>query len=75
VKAKALEPEMLIRQAEAIEAAAQEAVREALEMHKRAGNPVVVEEHGQLRWIPAQELLDTFQSQESAAHPSESPAG
>jgi hypothetical protein len=36
-----------------IEAAAQRAVRRALIEHKRAGNPVVFWENGQIRWVPA----------------------
>jgi hypothetical protein len=41
---------------DAIETAAQEAVREALRMHKRLGNPIVVWEDEQLRWIPPEEI-------------------
>ncbi len=39
-----------------IEAAAQRAVRRALIEHKRAGNPVVFWENGQIRWAPADEI-------------------
>jgi hypothetical protein len=39
-----------------IEAAAQRAVRRALLEHKRAGNPVVFWENGQIRWVPADEI-------------------
>lgn len=55
-----LEPEKgkspLIRRAEAIEAAVNEAVREALLMHKRLGNPIAVWENEQVRWIPPDEI-------------------
>jgi hypothetical protein len=40
-----------------IEAAAQRAVRQALLEHKRAGNPVVFCENGQIRWVPADEIV------------------
>jgi hypothetical protein len=39
-----------------IEAAAQRAVRRALIEHKRAGNPVVFWENGQIRWVPADQI-------------------
>jgi hypothetical protein len=39
-----------------IEAAAQRAVRQALIEHKRAGNPVVFWQDGQIRWVPAEEI-------------------
>jgi hypothetical protein len=45
-----------IAEIDAIETAAQEAVREALRMHKRLGNPIVVWEDEQLRWIPPEEI-------------------
>jgi hypothetical protein len=57
---KPIDMATLIARSEAIEAAVQEAVREALEVHKRAGNPVVVWENEELHWISAQELLDSF---------------
>jgi hypothetical protein len=47
-----------IAQAEAIERAVQDAVRDALRRHKRLGNPIVVWEDEQLRWIPPEEIPD-----------------
>jgi hypothetical protein len=40
----------------AIEAAAQQAVRQALLAHKRAGNPVAAWRDEQVVWIPAEEI-------------------
>jgi hypothetical protein len=42
--------------ADAVEAAVQEAVREALLQHKRAGNPVVGWRDGKVEWVPAEEI-------------------
>lgn len=55
----------LIRQARAIEAAVQAAVREALLDHKRAGNPVVVcDADGAVRWLQPDEIpLDDAESE------------
>ena len=39
-----------------VELAAQEAVKRALLQQKRLGNPIVVWENGQVRWIPADEI-------------------
>lgn len=39
-----------------MEAAMQSAVREALLMHKRMGNPIAVWENEQVVWIPAEEI-------------------
>ena len=44
------------READAIELAAQQAVAEALAMHKRLGNPIAVWENGAVRWIPPEEI-------------------
>lgn len=46
----------LKRLADAVEAAAQQAVAEALAMHKRLGNPIAVWENGAVRWIPPDEI-------------------
>ncbi|HVA49438.1 MAG TPA: hypothetical protein VNH11_23935 [Pirellulales bacterium] len=40
----------------AIEAAMQEAVRNALLAHKRAGLPVVTWQDGRIVWIPAKDI-------------------
>lgn len=39
-----------------IEAAVRRAVRKALKDHKRTGDPIVVYEDGEARWIPADEI-------------------
>jgi hypothetical protein len=41
---------------EALEAAIQAAVREALARHKQAGNPIAVWENGQVEWIAADQI-------------------
>ena len=41
----------------AVERAAQAAVRDALILHKKLGNPIAVWENGQVRWIPADEIV------------------
>lgn len=46
----------LIAEAEAVEAAVQEAVREALLAHKRAGNPVFGRLNGRVGWVPPDEI-------------------
>ncbi len=33
------------------------AVRDALRMHKRAGNPIAVLKNGKVVWIPAKKIL------------------
>lgn len=45
-----------LREALAIEAALQRAVRDALIEHKRAGDPVVFCENGEVRWVPAEQI-------------------
>jgi hypothetical protein len=47
----------LLVQANAIEKAIQEAVRDALIVHKRLGHPIVVCEGEEIRWIPAEEIV------------------
>jgi hypothetical protein len=39
-----------------VEAAVKRAVRKALQDHKRTGDPIVVYEEGEVRWIPANEI-------------------
>jgi hypothetical protein len=39
-----------------VEAAVRCAVRKALRDHKRTGDPIVVFEDGEIRWIPASEI-------------------
>lgn len=46
----------LVKRAEAIEAAAQEAVADALRLHKLLGNPIAIWEDEQVRWVPPQEI-------------------
>ena len=54
----------LIEQAEAIEAAAGEAVMDALRMHKRLGNPIAVWEDEQVKWVPPEETEHQPQGRE-----------
>ena len=50
-------------QAAAVEAAIREAVREALLMHKRLGNPVAAWRDGRVVWIPPDQIpVDDVQS-------------
>ena len=46
----------ILAEAEKVEAAVQAAVRDALIAHKRAGNPIVVWENGQVVWIPPDQI-------------------
>jgi hypothetical protein len=46
----------LLADAAAVEAAVGEAVREALLMHKRLGNPVASWRDGRVVWIPADQI-------------------
>ncbi len=48
--------EAVIRQAKAIERAAQEAAREAILDHKRTGHPIVICVGDEVRWIPADQI-------------------
>jgi len=43
-------------QAKAVEAAARQAVRDALLFHKRMGNPICVSREGRVVWIPPEEI-------------------
>ena len=45
-----------LAEAAAVEKAVQEAVREALLDHKRAGNPVATWKDGRVVWIPPEEI-------------------
>ena len=45
-----------LAEVEAVEAAVQQAVKEALLMHKRAGNPVVGWKDGRVVWVPAEQI-------------------
>lgn len=45
-----------IAAAERVRAAVAAGVRDALIMHKKLGNPIVVWEDGKVRWIPADEI-------------------
>lgn len=53
---KPLELANLVAQADAVEAAARQAVREALLVHKRMGNPICVWREGRVVWIPPEEI-------------------
>jgi hypothetical protein len=46
----------MLAQADAVDAAIRESVREALLMHKRLGNPVASWEDGRVVWIPADQI-------------------
>jgi len=48
--------EEVVAQAKAVEAAARQAVREALLVHKRMGNPICVWREGRVVWIPPDEI-------------------
>jgi hypothetical protein len=50
------EDEEFLAEVEAVEAAVQQAVKEALLMHKRAGNPVVGWKNGRVVWVPAEQI-------------------
>jgi hypothetical protein len=53
---KPLELANLVAQADAVEAAARQAVREALLVHKRMGNAICVWREGRVVWIPPEEI-------------------
>ena len=55
---KKVEPEesLFDRYSEEINKAYERAVREALLMHKRAGNPVPIERDGKLVWLQPDEI-------------------
>ncbi|HVF30731.1 MAG TPA: hypothetical protein VNA22_07150 [Pyrinomonadaceae bacterium] len=55
---KKVEPEesLFDRYSEEINKAYERAVREALLMHKRAGNPVPIERDGKLVWLQPHEI-------------------
>lgn len=46
----------MLADADAVDAAIRESVREALIMHKRLGNPVASWENGRVVWIPADQI-------------------
>jgi hypothetical protein len=50
------EEEEFLAEVEAVEAAVQQAVQEALRMHKLAGNPVAGWKDGRVVWVPAEEI-------------------
>ena len=39
-----------------VDQAIEEAVREALKLHKRAGNPIVVWRNGEMHWIQPEDI-------------------
>ena len=47
----------LVEHAETIEGIFRRAVREALLMHKRAGNPIAAWRDGKVVWIPPEEIV------------------
>ncbi len=48
--------QQMLADADAVDAAIRESVREALLMHKRLGNPVASYENGRVVWIPADQI-------------------
>ncbi|HEY2839393.1 MAG TPA: hypothetical protein VGJ26_09600 [Pirellulales bacterium] len=55
-KARPYSAQQIAAQAAAVEVAVQRAVRQALIEHKQSGDPVVICEGDQVRWIPAEEI-------------------
>ncbi len=53
---KPLDRAEVLAQVEAVEAAARQAVRDALLFHKRMGNPICIWRDGRVVWIPAEEI-------------------
>ncbi len=51
-----LSSDLFVAHAKTIEAALRGAVREALLMHKRAGNPIAVWKDGQVTLVPPEEI-------------------
>jgi hypothetical protein len=45
-----------LAEVEAVEAAVQQAVMDALRAHKKAGNPVAGWKDGRVVWVPAEEI-------------------
>ncbi|HZW33902.1 MAG TPA: hypothetical protein VFF52_24480 [Isosphaeraceae bacterium] len=50
------EDDEFLAEIEAVEAAVQQAVKDALTMHKKAGDPVVGWKDGRVVWVPAEEI-------------------
>ena len=48
--------EKIFEEGTAIDEALDKAVREALRVHRRAGNPVVIYRDGKTVWIPVEEI-------------------
>ena len=48
--------DLFVRYSEEINRAYERAVREALLMHKRAGNPVPIERDGKLVWLQPEDI-------------------
>ena len=48
--------DLFVRYSEEINRAYERAVREALLMHKRAGNPVPIERDGKLIWLQPEDI-------------------
>ena len=64
------EDEEFLAEVEAVEAAVQQAVQEALRMHKRAGNPVAGWKDGRVVWVPAEHIdveADSTEAPEASA--------
>ncbi len=57
---KKLDPanDLFVRYADEINPAYERAVREALLMHKRAGNPVPIDRDGKMIWLQPDEIDD-----------------
>jgi hypothetical protein len=58
-----------LAEVEAVEAAVQQAVKEALLMHKRAGNPVVGWKDGRVVWVPAEQIDVEDESTDASGTP------
>jgi hypothetical protein len=65
------EDEEFLAEVEAVEAAVQQAVQEALRMHKRAGNPVAGWKDGRVVWV----LAEQIDVEDEATDASETSAG
>ena len=59
-----------LAEVEAVEAAVQQAVKDALRLHKQAGNPVAEWKDGRVVWVPA----DQIDLEDESAAASEKPS-
>ena len=56
-QARRYTPEQTALQAKQIQAAVRRAVRQTILEHKQSGDPIVICEGDQVRWIPADEIV------------------